>query len=99
MSDNQVTHETLLLKWADCLDIPSGTFVNDDLRAAAAEIAQLEACAKSAEADLAAAREIMADLGKFDWWEYEQGRSIYALVTLQKRARAFLERIAAENRG
>ena len=41
MVDNQVTHESLLLKWADCLQIPSGTFVNDDLRDAAAEISRL----------------------------------------------------------
>ena len=35
--------QTLLRKWADVLDIPSGDFVNSDLRAAADHIDQVEA--------------------------------------------------------
>jgi hypothetical protein len=44
----------LLNAWADCLEIPSGQFVNDDLRFAAAEITRLTARLEELAACLAA---------------------------------------------
>jgi hypothetical protein len=43
MTTNDFDIAKTLLKWAEVLDIPSGNFVNEDLRAGAAEILRLRA--------------------------------------------------------
>ena len=79
-------HESLLLKWADCLEIPSGTFVNDDLRAAAAELTRLRADLAEAQGS-AKLNGLMCDLGfaNLDTWRDE---TIWLRAALAEAERA-----------
>lgn len=61
-ADAQVDHETLLRQWADTLSIPSGTFVNEDLRSAADTITTLRAQVAQLKADKAKLREAVRKL-------------------------------------
>ena len=51
--------ETRLLEWANVLDIPSGDFVNEDLRLASRDITRLRTALADREAKLEKAREAL----------------------------------------